>query len=188
MAPQIPSCEPVSFVAGDTVAWTKALSDYPPSDGWTLKYRLVGDPQINGGTAYTASVSNGQYALTIPAADTAGILSDSTYRLLGWVEGVNSERHSVHESIVTALANIAAAGIEDLQTDAERELALVDAAIQSRAGAEGIIAYSVDGRSVTFDTLADARVHRGILRAQIWREQNKGRSFPVHQAVTRGPR
>jgi hypothetical protein len=32
--------EPVRITAGDTVAWTKALPDYPASAGWVLKYRF----------------------------------------------------------------------------------------------------------------------------------------------------
>ena len=39
----IPEIEPVSFIAGDTVKWTKSLEDYLASDSWVLVYYLVKD-------------------------------------------------------------------------------------------------------------------------------------------------
>ena len=33
------------LVAGDTLDFTDTVPDYPPADGWTLKYRLI--PQFS---------------------------------------------------------------------------------------------------------------------------------------------
>lgn len=69
MAEPVPSVEPSSFVAGDTVAWTKSLSDYLPSD-WTLSYSFRAE---DGGALLnvTGAASGNDHALTISAASTS---------------------------------------------------------------------------------------------------------------------
>lgn len=68
MAAPVPSAEPSSFVAGDTVVWTKSLSDYLPSD-WTLSYSFRAE---DGGDLLnvTGAASGNDHSLTIPAAST----------------------------------------------------------------------------------------------------------------------
>ena len=39
--PEIPTNEPSTIIAGDTIRWLKTLTDYPASDGWVLGYTLV---------------------------------------------------------------------------------------------------------------------------------------------------
>jgi hypothetical protein len=185
LAPQIPSCEPTSFVAGDTVQWTKPLNDYPSSDGWALKYRFVGDPQLNGGTAYTADVVNGEFAVTIPSAHTVGIVSDALYRLIGWVE-LSGARYTVFDGTVTAFANLAASTAEDLQTTAEKQLALVDAAIEARLSGDGIESHSVDGRSYQLMPMTELVALRSALAVRVHRERGGG--MITHQVRHRAVR
>ena len=42
MAADIPTKEPLTIRAGDTIEWTKSIDDYKASDGWTLKYSFRG--------------------------------------------------------------------------------------------------------------------------------------------------
>jgi len=46
---EIPTIEPVSFYAGDSVRWKRSLGEFPASQGWTLNYVLVkeGTPPIS---------------------------------------------------------------------------------------------------------------------------------------------
>lgn len=37
----IPSTEPKSVTAGDSIKWTRSLADYPATAGWVLNYRLI---------------------------------------------------------------------------------------------------------------------------------------------------
>jgi len=64
----IPTTEPLSFRAGDTVKWKKSLGDYPATS-WTLKYFLViqSDQKI-----ITASADGTDHLVTITAAASAG--------------------------------------------------------------------------------------------------------------------
>jgi hypothetical protein len=40
MTAPVPTTEPASVVAGDTLTWKRTLADYPAGT-WTLKYRLI---------------------------------------------------------------------------------------------------------------------------------------------------
>lgn len=37
----VPTAEPTTVNAGDTVKWLKPLADYPASDGWVLNYTFI---------------------------------------------------------------------------------------------------------------------------------------------------
>lgn len=188
MAPPIPTREPVSFIAGDTLQWTKSLADYAPTDGWTLKYRFVGSPAINSGNAYTASVSSGIYSITIPAADTAAATSDSLYRLIGWVEKGSApvERHTILDTTLTAFANAATATATQLQSAAEATLAIIDAAINSRLTSDGIESYTVDGRVTNLMTMAELQAMRSAYAVRVARE--RGLTHPRHGVRFHVPR
>ena len=38
MAATVPTKEPLTIRAGDTIEWTKSIDDYKASNGWKLKY------------------------------------------------------------------------------------------------------------------------------------------------------
>lgn len=59
-----PTTEPATFTAGDTVLWTKSLSDYPASAGWTLTYQFRG-PSLPA--AIVASASSDDFLATVSA-------------------------------------------------------------------------------------------------------------------------
>lgn len=60
--------EPISFIAGNTVKWTKSFSDFPASE-WTLSYALVKDgKQIT----FNAVADGDDFSITITAIDSAG--------------------------------------------------------------------------------------------------------------------
>ena len=59
MAAEIPTTEPTSIIAGDTLAWTKSLADYEASL-WTLTYYLRGP----SAQTITATTSGGDFAGT----------------------------------------------------------------------------------------------------------------------------
>ena len=42
MAATVPTKEPLTIRAGDTIEWTKSINDYKARDGWTLKYAFRG--------------------------------------------------------------------------------------------------------------------------------------------------
>lgn len=69
MAKTIPTIEPTTFAAGDTVKWTKALADFLATDGWTLKYFIRGAKALD----LTAETSGTDFLSTISATDSAAL-------------------------------------------------------------------------------------------------------------------
>ena len=64
----IPSVEPTAIIAGDTLAWTKSLADYPASAAWVLKYRLI---NAASKIDITATTSGADHLVSVAAAVTA---------------------------------------------------------------------------------------------------------------------
>lgn len=61
--------EPDTVTAGDTWTWKKSLSDYAPSDGWSLTYYFSSNGQTP--QTVTASGSGSDFTVTIAATTTA---------------------------------------------------------------------------------------------------------------------
>jgi hypothetical protein len=172
----IPTCEPTEIIAGDTVAWTKTLGNYPAAD-WTLKYRLIGasvDSEI------TATEDGETFEVTIPASTLAAVVTDTDVRMIGWVENSDeTERYTVYDDYVRVRPNVATATATNLKTHAVRTLEVIEAAIEDRLTAD-MQSYSIDGRAVTKIPALELMQLRGIYRAKVWREQNEGESHPTH--------
>jgi hypothetical protein len=120
MSAAIPSSEPTSIMAGDTIPWTKSLSDYPASAGWALSYafRLQ---QGAGVLNVTASASGDNFAATITAAQsalmTAGIWIWSSYVTK------TTERYHISSGTLTVSPNLAAIDYAiDLRSSAKKAL------------------------------------------------------------------
>ncbi len=64
----IPTTEPLSFHADDTVKWKKSLGDYPATS-WTLKYFFV---ILTDQKIITASSDGTDFLITITAEASAG--------------------------------------------------------------------------------------------------------------------
>lgn len=120
MSAAIPSTEPTSAVAGDTIAWTKSLADYPASAGWTLSYafRLQ---QGAGLLNKTATPSGSDFSTTITAAESAVL----TAGLWIWSSYVTkaAERYQVGRGSLTLSPNLAAIDYSiDFRSSAKKAL------------------------------------------------------------------
>lgn len=176
MATEIPTCEPTSIVAGDTVKWTRSLADYSYADGWRLKYGLRGVSKLDITT--TADADGVGFAVTISAGDT-GKLEAGQYQLLGWVE-LNGENYTViGPQPVTVTPNYQTAAAGDLRPSAEIELELCEAQIKELLSSSNET-YSIGQRSAQKRKLEDLYKTRGILIAKLGRQ--RGQSNPT-QAV-----
>jgi hypothetical protein len=65
MSITIPTIEPDSVTAGDSVTWEISLPDYPASDGWALSYALI---STTTKIAIAAAASGADHLVTIAAA------------------------------------------------------------------------------------------------------------------------
>lgn len=106
MSQDIPTREPRSFIAGDTLEWSRVFDDYPATD-WTLKYSLRGPGTAPSDIAATADGED----FLVDVSSTMSNLTAGTWRLVGWVEK-GSEKHYVYDSDVIVVAAPASGTLE----------------------------------------------------------------------------
>jgi hypothetical protein len=138
MAATIPSIEPATIVAGDSVAWTKSITSY----AGTLSYSL----QLFGSTdtpiLFSASGSGPNYSVTLAPALTA-LWKPGRYIWTSYIDD-GTNRHSVDGGEMVVLSNPAAAFGA---THATRTLAIIEAALEGRLP-RGLETYVIDGQSI----------------------------------------
>lgn len=186
MARTIPTTEPSRVVSGDSWEWDRTLADFPPSGGWKLSYALRGpvDVDLSYGSAAGDSVNaNGEtyevrVASTVTAALTAG-----TYRLVGRVTD-DTDTFVVYDSALYVEANPADPVNE--ATQAEQDLAVVEAAIAGRLSADRQ-SYQINGRAIEHIAIQELYQIRNRLRAEVWRERNPGKLSPGVEVTFRAP-
>lgn len=178
---QIPTCEPRSFIAGDTVQWTKPLSDFLPSDGWALKYRMtnaMAGAEITAANIVATPNAAGYWDVALAAADSS--VAAGVWRLIGWVVlAATGERHTIYDETVNVFADAATATPAALQTDNEKTLAAIDARLSGRMTADQE-QVQINGTAITRIPIKDLRAMRGSYAAAVWREQNPDVSNPRH--------
>lgn len=170
----LPTTEPLTIRAGDTVTWQRVLDEYPASDGWTLKYRLLyasGSPAASWSSTGSGSVHTISLAASVTADFAAG---DAT--LCPYVERtVNAvlERQSLGTLAVTVLPDLTQVASVDARTSAQRILADLRAALEGYLGSANatIVEYSIGDRTMRFrsseDILALIGYYEGIVRAEL---------------------
>lgn len=177
MTTSVPTSEPVQFVGGDTVAWTRTLSAYPPSQGWSLHYRLLG---LLVDAAIVDAGASGVFSLAFAPSDTDQILLETTARLAGWVTNVAGETHTIFDGVVRILPNVRfASTVADLQTHVERVLAACEARIEGRITAD-VARYGREGAFVDKLAITDVLKIQGIYKGKQWRAENPGKLAPVN--------
>lgn len=168
MSQTIPSTEPQEITAGDTIKWTKSLSDYPASDSWVLSYALVQDgTQIQ----ITSSASGDDHAVVV-AASTSANYTAGTYSWQSYVtKGL--ERYSVDAGIIEILPNFddQSSGYDD-RSHAKKTLDALESVIEGKASKDQM-AYTIGGRSLSKMTPQDLIFWRDHYRAECAKEYKK---------------
>jgi hypothetical protein len=124
----VPIAIPERFHSGDTVTWTKKLSDYLPTDGWVLIYEIAG-----ANTAKTITGTDngdGTHLMMLSAAlndISAGAYAWQAYATKG------TERYTIGSGTVNVLANLAYGGATDVRSHAKITLDAIEATIENRA-------------------------------------------------------
>lgn len=130
MSVSIPSTEPAQFIAGDTVKWTRSLSDYPATT-WTLTYEFRGT--VRKSVVCTASGSD--FLATITAALSAAY-PPGEYRVFARVSS-GSESYTVWEGSITVKPDPSAGtSAQDRRTHARKMLDAIEAMMEGNASRE----------------------------------------------------
>jgi hypothetical protein len=165
MAAEIPTIEPTQFAAGDTVKWTKSLSDYPASGGWVLSYAFV---NADGTFSESTSTADGDsHAVVITAADSADF-DAGTYNWQSYVT-LSGERFKVGAGTCVVLPNFAA-GAVDGRSHVKRVLDAIQSVIQGRA-TEDADSLSLAGRSISKIPLTELVAFRDAYKREYAAEQ-----------------
>jgi len=175
VTPPIPSCEPESFAAGETVQWTKSVPDYPNTDGWSLIYSIRGPSSFKDVTA--DPLSDGSYSITLAAADTDP-LKPGTYQ---WVSraykaGPPVLRYAVGSGVIRVSQNLA--NVDTLESHAAIMVRLLEALLEGRVTSD-MQRYTIAGRSIDKIPITEARQLLAAYRSELWRERHKNRANPT---------
>ena len=185
MAPTTPDGPPSQAVAGDSWRWRVGdVSDYPQSEGWSLKYELLGDSTLSISPTWQTSGDDLNHWLVSEAITDTDDLSPGTYRLIGRMVGsgtYSGREETIHESILTVIRDPRTATPGDFQTHEERALVVIEAAIEGRL-TKDMESYSIAGRSITKIPIRELLALRAKYRASVnsQRYGRIGRSVEVH--------
>jgi type IV secretory pathway protease TraF len=156
------------LVAGDSLDFTTAVSTYPPSDGWTLVYRLV--PRSSTATpititAATATTDADQYRVQEGPSTTAAWAA-GFYSWASWVEK-SGARQSLDQGTLEILANPATvtAGYDN-RGHARKVLDAIEAVLEQRATVDQQ-SYSINGRHLARTPIAELLRLRSVYRAEV---------------------
>lgn len=156
--------EPATFRAGDSISWTRSLADYPPADGWVLKYAFRG-PSKKDFSATPLGV------LHLVALDSqASSIPAGEYHVQGYVEK-GGARFTVFADRITVLPDLVnAADDYDPRSFAERTLEAVEAVLSGTA-TRSQKKQKFDDTELEYFTLAELLSARTRLRREVRREK-----------------
>ncbi len=165
--------EPKRITAGDTVAWTKSLADYPANAGWTLHYRLINSA---GAIDLTGSASGSDHAITSDAATTE-TWPAGQYQWQAYVTKA-AERYTVAVGQIVIAPNLAAASVGvDVRTNAQTILDNLLAAYATASSTHAYVwQYEVAGRMMRFNLKSDWLLEINFWRREVAREARALRS------------
>lgn len=166
-----------SLISGDSLSVLDTFADYPASDGWTLKTRLV--PRNTTATAIilTAAAEGDDYRTTAAAATTAGWAA-GFYSVSQWVEKAGL-RNTLTSGTLEILPNPAAVAVGyDARSHLAKTVEMIEKMLEGKAGKD-VQEYTIGDRQLKHIPLNELLVWRDKYRAQLAGEEaaagiNKG--------------
>lgn len=159
----IPSKEPDSLTAGDTLKFTKKVANYDPADSWVLTYALV-----NAGSLQTITASdNGDGAFLVNvAATTTKDWPAGSYAWQAYVTKA-TERFEVGRGHIVVKPNFATqTNGKDARAFAESMLAQVE---RDLANLDHLSSYSEGNVSVQRETRESLRIDWQFWKGEVAR-------------------
>lgn len=162
-----------TIVAGDTLDFTIEVNDYPPSGGWTLKYRLT--PRFTTPTqapiTLTATTSGETYLVQAAPATTAGWAAGQ-YAWARWVEKVGA-RQTLDESGELDVRPDPSASAQGYDGRSQAEKAYNDAltayAVATAPGST-VLSYTIGTRQLTYRNQDEAKASL-LQQISFWERQ-----------------
>lgn len=168
MAATVPTTEPASIRAGETLHFTRSLSDYPASDGWSITYSF----RAKNGSAidFTTTALVDDHEASVAFGDTAGWIP-GTYDGVGMVSD-GTTKTQIWQGQMTVLQNFAALQEgADTRTQNRRTFDNICAVLEGRASS-AILSSSVDGTQIQRIPIADLLMLRERYATLVANEEN----------------
>jgi len=163
------------LIAGDTLDFPDSVPEYPPADGWTLKYRLVPrfTTPVQAPIDITASTSGTDYRVQAAAGITVS-WTPGAYTWARWVEKAGPIRQSLGEGqIVVKTDPSAAVQGYDGRSQARKAVDDLQAAMATFNATSGRVkSYSIGSRQMTFETSAEILTLLDFWQRQLVGEQD----------------
>jgi hypothetical protein len=163
------------LVAGDTLDFTDVVADYPASDGWTLKYRLI--PQFSTPTQAPVELTATTYNVTDYRVQAAPGLTATwapgMYSWARWVEKTGARQTLDPLTPFLELVDDPSTTAQgyDPRSHARKVLAQIETALEGWATSGSHIAeYEIAGRRMKYADRADVIAMRSRYKAEVWRE------------------
>jgi hypothetical protein len=161
-----------TITVGDTLDFSTTVADYPPGDGWTLKFRLV--PRAAGPTPILlTSAADGDAHRVQVGPTTAATWTAGDYSWTSWVEKTGA-RYTVSEGQVTLLPDPAVVTSRDNRSQVRKTLDAINAVIEGRATKDQQ-EYSIGDRTLKRMPIADLLKFRDRYRGEANAEANAER-------------
>lgn len=167
---------PKRITAGDTPAWTDARFDLgdgvvatPASHILTTALR---GPNAGAKSDLVAATVDGAWRTTLPGNASAALNTGNAVVRWYWQASVAAAgvKTTVGEGVVDVEPNFANAATFDGRTQAERDLAAVNAEISARASGGATVEYTIGSRSLKKEPLAALIALQRHLQLAIQRE------------------
>lgn len=144
---QTPTLEPDTITAGDSLTWTRTFTDYPATDGWTLKYCLT---NASARIDIAAAASGSAYLVNVPTATTAAYAA-GVYDWVSWLERPG-QRITLLRGRITVKPDFAATPNYDARSFARKVLESLQAAALDyiSKGSGHVQEYKIAGREMKF--------------------------------------
>jgi hypothetical protein len=171
------------LIAGDTLNYRVAVRNYPSSEGWVLKFRLV--PRTSGAAAIEleAQAADSDEYLVRALSSVTSAWAPGQYGWSSWVQNNQGERYTVESGHLQVLPDPAtvAAGT-DLRSQARR--ALDDARAAFAAWSPLQKRYKIADREREFNSPAEILVVLRHWEQQVLVEERlAGRAEPVSRRI-----
>jgi hypothetical protein len=177
MAFDIPTIEPTSHEAGTDLIFTRSFADYS-SGTWTLTYAARNATAAPIDFTATAATNGADFNINVPYATTE-TWTDGEYWLVGYVtETAGGDRHRVYEGRFTVKPYVFAQQAYEWRSWARQVRDALRDAILTRSGSD-VISYSINGRSFTYSTTAEAMEKLNYFEAKVRHEESKGRQRKI---------
>lgn len=159
-----------ALVVGDTLNFATLVADYLPSDGWTLKFRLI--PRAAGSPidiTTTQDSDDSTLHRAQVAASTTAVWMAGEYSWASWVEKA-TEKYSVSGGSTTLKPDPRVVAILDSRSTARTALDNVRAVISGRASS-GVLSYRIGERQLQNYSMAELLQLESKLVADVKREE-----------------